>query len=49
MSVADIARALQLKQKPLYRRIEAIQVRMRSALEARGIDRATASDFLSAN
>ena len=48
MSVADIARTLQLQQKPLYRRIEAIQDKMRTALEARGIDRATASDFLSA-
>ena len=48
MSVADIARTLQLKQKPLYRRIEAIQGQMRTALEARGIDRAMASDFLSA-
>ena len=48
MSVADIARTLQLKQKPLYRRIEAIQEQMRLALEARGIDRTTASEFLSA-
>ena len=48
MSVADIARTLQLRQKPLYRRIEAIQGQMRSALEARGIDHAVASEFLSA-
>ena len=48
MSVADIARTLQLQQKPLYRRIEAIQGKMRTALEARGIDRETASEFLSA-
>jgi RNA polymerase sigma factor for flagellar operon FliA len=48
MSVADIARTLRLQQKPLYRRIEAIKEQMRKALEARGIDRATASEFLSA-
>ena len=48
MSVADIARTLQLNQKPLYRRIEAIKEQLRIALEARGIDRTTASEFLSA-
>ena len=48
VSVADIARTLQLKQKPLYRRIEVIKEQMRKALEARGIDRTTASEFLSA-
>jgi RNA polymerase sigma factor (sigma-70 family) len=48
MSVADIARTLQLRQKPLYRRIEAIQEQMRTALEARGIDHAMATEFLSA-
>ena len=48
MSVADIARTLQLRQKPLYRRIEAIQERMRTSLEARGIDHAIASEFLDA-
>jgi hypothetical protein len=46
--VADIARTLQLRQKPLYRRIEAIQEQMRTALEARGIDHAFATEFLSA-
>ena len=49
MSVADIARALQVKQKPLYRRMEAIQGKMRTALEARGIDQAMASELLNAS
>src|SRR5688500_7381072 len=38
ISVADIARTLGMDQKPLYRRIESIQTRMRSVLAARGID-----------
>ena len=47
MSVADIARSLHLTQKPLYRRIEAIQGKMRTALKARGVDQEIASEFLS--
>jgi RNA polymerase sigma factor (sigma-70 family) len=47
LSVADIARALGIDQKPLYRRIEVIQSRLRSSLEARGIDRALAAEALS--
>ncbi|HEY9227279.1 MAG TPA: hypothetical protein VIP11_11565, partial [Gemmatimonadaceae bacterium] len=38
VSVADIARSLQLNQKALYRRIESLQGRLRAALAARGID-----------
>lgn len=45
-SVADIARTLGLDQKGLYRRIEAIQARLRTALEARGVNRALASEIL---
>src|SRR5262249_45050717 len=37
-SVADIARTLQLEQKPLYRRLENLLSRLRNALEAAGID-----------
>lgn len=37
VSVADISRALSLPQKPLYRRIERLLVRLRRALEAKGI------------
>jgi len=42
-SVADIARSLNLEQKPLYRRIERLLLRLRSELEAEGISR---QDFL---
>lgn len=38
-SIADIARALGLEQKPLYRRLEAVQARLGELLAARGIDR----------
>jgi RNA polymerase sigma factor for flagellar operon FliA len=46
VSVADIARALRLDQKPLYRKLESIQHRLRAALEERGIDRARAAELL---
>jgi len=45
-SVADIARALRVEQKPLYRRIETIEGRLRAGLEQRGIDRERAQDML---
>lgn len=38
LSVADIARALDLRQKPLYARCETLMRRLRTALEAAGID-----------
>ena len=41
-SVADIARALQLEQKPLYRRLERMLGELREALEAAGLTRDTA-------
>jgi RNA polymerase sigma factor for flagellar operon FliA len=46
VSVADIARALGLEQKPLYRKLESIQDRLRKWLEARGIDRERAAEIL---
>ena len=46
VSVADIARTLGLEQKPLYRRLESIQERLRTLLAARGIDRERALDVL---
>jgi RNA polymerase sigma factor (sigma-70 family) len=46
ISVADIARALGIEQKPLYRKLESIQTRLRSWLEARGIDRERAIELL---
>ncbi len=39
MSVADISRALNLPQKPLYRRLERAFTNLRKCLEARGISR----------
>jgi RNA polymerase sigma factor (sigma-70 family) len=47
LGVADIARALMLEQKPLYRRFESLLRRMRTALEAAGIDREAALDLMS--
>jgi RNA polymerase sigma factor for flagellar operon FliA len=46
MSVADIARTLRLEQRPLYRRLDGIRARLRADLEARGIDRARATEML---
>jgi len=47
ISVADIARALGIEQKPLYRKLESIKAVLRACLEARGIDRERASEMLS--
>jgi len=38
MAIADIARMLRIPQRPLYRRIEALLVRLRKALAAAGVD-----------
>jgi RNA polymerase sigma factor for flagellar operon FliA len=46
MSVADIARTLRVEQKPLYRRLEGIQAKLRAALESRGVDRTRAIEIL---
>jgi RNA polymerase sigma factor for flagellar operon FliA len=46
LSVADIARALRIEQKPLYRKLESIQSRLRLWLEARGINRERAAEVL---
>jgi RNA polymerase sigma factor for flagellar operon FliA len=45
-SVADIARTLGVEQKPLYRRLEAIQARLGLMLVARGVDRARVATML---
>jgi len=47
LGVAEIARALTLEQKPLYRRFESLLRRLRTALEAAGIDREAALDLMS--
>ena len=46
-SIADIARTLQLEQKPLYRRIDSIQESLRELLGLRGVERDRARDMLS--
>ena len=46
LGIADIARALHLEQKPLYRRLDALLDRLRSALEAAGIDRLHAAEIV---
>ena len=47
LSVADIARTLRIEQKPLYRRVENIQQRLRDALASAGITAELARDVLS--
>ena len=47
LAIANIARALHLEQKPLYRRFEALLHQLRQALEAGGIDAAEARDIVS--
>jgi RNA polymerase sigma factor (sigma-70 family) len=46
LSVADIAKTLGLEQKPLYRRIETIQRRLRDSLARNGITQQLARDVL---
>ena len=46
LGVADIARALHLEQKPLYRRLDMLLRRLRQALEAAGIGRDDATNVL---
>jgi RNA polymerase sigma factor (sigma-70 family) len=45
-SIADIARALALPQRPLYRRIETILAVLRSAIEHEGFDSASIGDLI---
>ena len=45
-SVADVARALGLPQKPLYRRLERLLAALRGALEAAGVDRLAVGELL---
>ena len=46
MAVADIARSLNLEQKPLYRRIERAYKELRKPLEAAGIDAHTVRELI---
>jgi len=43
LGIADIARALHLEQKPLYRRLDGLLDQLRTALEAAGIERLRAA------
>ncbi|HEX7150309.1 MAG TPA: sigma-70 family RNA polymerase sigma factor [Thermoanaerobaculia bacterium] len=45
-SIADIARALAVQQRPLYRRVESILAVLRRALRAEGLDAAHVSDLI---
>lgn len=47
ISVADIARTLRVEQKPLYRKLEAIQKQLRTALLSRGVDQQRVAEILS--
>lgn len=47
LGVADIARALNIDQKPLYPRFESLLRRLRGALEEAGIDRDTTLEVIS--
>jgi RNA polymerase sigma factor (sigma-70 family) len=46
MSLADIARILQLPQRPLYRRLDQILDQLREALRASGIDAGSAQELI---
>ncbi len=46
LGVVDIARSLQLEQRPLYRRVDQILGRMKASLEAQGITAQTAAALL---
>jgi RNA polymerase sigma factor (sigma-70 family) len=45
-SIAQIARSLNLEQRPLYRRIESLLAAIRRALEAAGVDAASVDDLI---
>jgi RNA polymerase sigma factor for flagellar operon FliA len=45
-SIADIARALRLDQKTLYRRVDGVKAQLRRTLETRGIDRGAAAELI---
>lgn len=46
LSIADVSRMLNLPQRPLYRRVEALLGQLRRALTAAGIDARTATDLI---
>ena len=46
MSIADISRMIRLPQRPLYRRIEALNQRLREALLAAGLHAASLMELI---
>jgi DNA-directed RNA polymerase specialized sigma24 family protein len=48
MAVSDIARALGVAQRPLYRHIQSLLKDLRASLERAGIDAAEAADLVAA-
>jgi len=46
LSIADISRMMDVPQRPLYRRLETLLMRMRTALANAGIDRRSAADLV---
>jgi len=46
MAIADIARSLGMPQRPLYRRLEALLAKLKTALEQAGIDGVDASEII---
>jgi RNA polymerase sigma factor for flagellar operon FliA len=45
-SVADVARALRVEQKPLYRRVERLRTRLRRSLESAGVGQGEVRELL---
>lgn len=46
MSIADISRMMRLPQRPLYRRLESLLLRLRNALESAGLDGAAVEEII---
>jgi RNA polymerase sigma factor (sigma-70 family) len=46
MSIADISRMMRLPQRPLYRRLDSLLVRLRGALSEAGVDRDAAEELV---
>lgn len=46
MTIAEVSRILRLPQRPLYRRLESLLARLRTALAAAGVDEAAVADLI---
>jgi RNA polymerase sigma factor (sigma-70 family) len=49
MSIADVSRMLRLPQRPLYRRLQSALKKIEGALQAHGVDAASAADLIGSN